>query len=97
MGEQREGVGRAGFGVVMELFLYLAGVNSSTLLFSPLSSLRLAGSLAGGLLFPLGAIIKETTETTETTETAETMETIETIETTEKMEITETAETTEII
>ncbi len=59
----------------MELLLCLAGVTSSTSVSLSLSSLRLAASLAGGLLFPLGAITTETTKRTETTETTETTNT----------------------
>ncbi len=83
-GEQREGAGRAGSGgsgVVMELLLRLAGVTSSTFMSSSLSSLRLAVSLAGGLLFPLGAITTETTKRTETTKTTKATATTKTTDT----------------
>ncbi len=50
---------------------------------SLLSSLRLAASLAGDLLFPLEAITTETTKRAETTKTTGTTETIEITETTD--------------
>ena len=78
----------------MEYFLCLAGVNSSTLVFSPLFSLRLVGGLAKGLFFPLKAIITETIVRIKTMEITKTMETIET---TKIIEITKTTETTESI
>ena len=71
----------------MELFLHLVRVNSSTFVFLPLSSFRLAESLTRGQFFPLEAI---TTETTKKMETTKIMETTETIKTTKTTEITET-------
>lgn len=59
----------------MELFLRLAGVIFFMSVFSSLSSLPLAVSLAGGLLFLLGAIMIETTKRIETTKTTETIKT----------------------
>lgn len=62
----------------MELLLRLVGVISSTSMFLSLSSLRLAASLAGGLLFPLRTITIETTERMETTKTIKTTKTTDT-------------------
>lgn len=93
MGKQRERVSRAdsgSFEVVMELLLRLAGVTSSMSVFLSLSSLHLAGSLAGGLLFSLEAIMTKTTEKTETIETIKTTETTETTKTTKTTKTTDT-------
>ncbi len=60
----------------MELLLHLAEITFSMSVSSLLSSLRLAMSLAGGLLFLLRAITMETTKKTEITKTSETTKTI---------------------
>lgn len=62
----------------MELLLRLAGVISSTSVSLLLSNLRLATSLAEGLLFPLGIITTETTERIETTKTIKPTKTTDT-------------------